>query len=312
MQPYKQVLSDLMINRWTDSTSLSYLYGWNKLQKYLNSIHPFTGQPIREIWCPLQEPLRQLAWLSFLLWLRQPKPAGAQVAHETARKIFVGVNAVYASSGRARIDFKGNYLFCEANRAWKLDTVPSALKTPVTIQDMATILSLANTDPLMVAICVFAWYSMARLSEVFSGTFGDVTELIIVVKIFLPKSKSDTARIGANLFVPSAIWQLIIQLLTVAGVNVFGSGRIFPTTAKTFRSWLKEHLPRVTGHSFRRGMAQHLFDCLVPLDTIKRKARWRSNAWQRYIDTTAQDVTIVTNFASGILPSVNLSHIIFH
>ena len=302
-----------MENRWADSTSTSYLYGWRKLQTYLDSYHPPSGQSVRMLWCPLVDPGREYAWLSFLLWLRRKKPLGAAVNHESARKILVGVNAVFKSSGHLVVDFKGFMLFNEANKAWALATIPSKMKTPVTLANMVFIVTLADTDPLMVAICIFTWYTMARLAEVFSCLWGNITDLAAVVKFFLPRSKTDTARRGANLYVPTAIWSFILQLLEKAGVDIHSScGRIFLSTPRKFRAWLKIRLPRATGHSFRRGKAQHLFDCLVPLDTIKRKGRWRSDAWMRYIDTTARDSVVVSSFALGILPAVELAHIVFH
>jgi hypothetical protein len=277
--------SQLMVNRWQGNTTRGYLYGWNKLVAFLDS---HTEQGIRRgsLWTPLAEPSRQGAWLAFLLWMRIQKPVGAGLAYETARKIFVGINAVVVSSGHPRIPFNSFFILVEARKSWKQYVVPSSHKTNITEENLTFLLSFADQYPLEVAISVFAFYTLARLGEAFATVWQATYRHPTFTRSFLNRSKADHDRRGVNLYVPPAIWDIILTLNPPPASH---TGPLFPMSISAFRKWLKMVLPRATGHSFRRGGAQHLFDSGLPLDLIRRKGRWASSAWRVYIATTARD-----------------------
>ena len=46
-----------------------------------------------------------------------------------------------------------------------------------------------------------------------------------------------------------------------------------------------------TGHSFRQGGAQSLFDAGVSIEDIKIFGRWRSDAFRRYIEMSLERVS---------------------
>lgn len=65
------------------------------------------------------------------------------------------------------------------------------------------------------------------------------------------------------------------------------SGKIRPLTKSRFMKrcneiWVKEGLPRSTGHEFRIGGTTHLLLSKVPPDVVKMMGRWSSDAFQRY------------------------------
>ena len=46
------------------------------------------------------------------------------------------------------------------------------------------------------------------------------------------------------------------------------------------------HTLRFSGHSFRRGGATFALHCGVPSDYIKLQGDWKSNAYERYLDSS--------------------------
>jgi hypothetical protein len=299
-----------MSHRYASSTNNSYLYGWKKLQLFLASRFDPNNphQTVGDIWSPFIEPARVPAWVAFLLFLRRPKSlGGAAITYGTARKCFTGINAVLSSMGLDFVPFSSFTLLVQAKKAWRLSSVPGAKKTNVTFDQLCYLYSLRAKFPLFVAISIYCWYTLARLGEAFSALKKFITMEPLLVRTFLPKTKSDFRRLGANLFMPTAAWSIISSRLTDHArtnptVPTSRQHHIFQCTRYAFTSWLTTYLPRATGHSFRRGAAQYLFDAGVDLSVIQRKGRWTSEAWRVYIDTTASDAYQVAAYLPAMFP----------
>lgn len=309
-------LQEVMQHRFKSSTNKNYLYGWKKLQLFLAHCSPGHPPP-SQFWCPISEPNRDHAWAAFFLWLRRKSPSGAGISYETARKCLPAISAQLQAMGQPDIDFASMPLLTNVRKAWKLSSVPGACKTNVSQSDLNHLISKSSSShPIFLAISIFCWYSLARLGEALSNIYTtDCEELADHTRIFLQNSKRGHHRYGAFLSLPSAAWQMILSLLKKTHrprKTGLQPARLFPIISRQkFTTWLKTALPRKTGHSFRRGGAQFLFDNGIPIPVIKRIGRWRSNAWRIYISTTQHDAkahAAVYKYTEGNkLPSVNLS-----
>jgi len=69
---------------------------------------------------------------------------------------------------------------------------------------------------------------------------------------------------------------------------------------------LRSHASRFTGHSFRRGGAQSLADAGVPINDIMIAGRWRSNAVNVYLSTSASMAIVqAAAFAGSLTRAAN-------
>ena len=295
-----------MASRFKVSTNANYSYSWNLLQKFLDARFP--GAPsARSQWSPYSEPNREHAWCSFLLWLRRSKlRGGAEVSYETARKCFPAINAHFQAMGFPPIPFDSFTLLHNIKKAWKNSSVKAPPKAGVTLSRLTDLIcNLGASYPLFCAISIFCWYGLARLGEVLHKiTWRDLTTHKQHVSFFLRESKCGHHKFGAFIHVPISAWNAILDLLDCTKHPRKLTDPIFPASRSAFVTWLKGAIPGHTGHSFRRGGAQWLFDAGVPLDTIQRIGRWRSNAWELYINTAARDASISSAAAEAGMPVV--------
>jgi hypothetical protein len=125
---------------------------------------------------------------------------------------------------------------------------------------------------------------LARVSEVHGLTWRQIRATATHTSAHLYVSKTDPFRKGSTIGVPADIWQLVLSLLP-PGPHPPGSPLFPGVTAAAIVAAVGGK-----GHSLRRGGAQALWDAGVSLAVIKRRARWRSDAWMAYIDFHARDL----------------------
>lgn len=276
-----------MANAYATDTTADYAYGWSLLGEYsqksqFNIFTSFADEG---------------AWLGYLMFLRLDK----KIAYTTARKTFSAIKAKARSIG-VNICFSEMPILSLARKAWARETLPTRFKAVVTPENLFTLLSLPG-DRNFVAVSVFLFYSLARQKEAFGLLWSQLIRPIPhqPVSFFLPNSKTDTFRRGATLSIPWSIWIRIAQILGVSPTAPPSlPTRIFPAVNRSnFSAWLKKHL-HLTGHSFRRGGAQYYWDIGVAPAVIKRKGRWRSEAWRLYIVTDQRDISHI----AALLPPI--------
>jgi hypothetical protein len=280
--------SALMENAYASETSADYSYGWGLLAEFSRQ----SGFNI------FRDGADQRAWIAYLLFLRLEK----RIAYSTARKTFSAIRAKARTLG-LDILFSDMPVLVLARKAWARETLPVRLKAIVTPENLSSLLAILGDDTF-VALSVFLFYTLGRQKEAFNLLWSHMLRPVPgqAVSFFLPSSKTDAFRRGATLSLPWDIWCVIAKRLGVSPTNPPSSpSRMFPATSRrTFSAWLKKHL-HLTGHSFRRGGAQFYWDLGVAPDVIKRKGRWRSEAWRLYIVTDQRDISEI----SKLLPPIS-------
>lgn len=118
------------------------------------------------------------------------------------------------------------------------------------------------------------------------------------MEFFLPRSKTDVSKMGVSILIAEAAdnvcairhMKLLLEQRPEspkAPLFRFVKGRAF--TKKRVMNALNLRLARLgiapgslTGHSFRRGAAQHAHEMQVPIQEIQHMGRWTSSAVERY------------------------------
>ena len=151
-------------------------------------------------------------------------------------------------------------------------------------------------DKECAAIAIFAFFAIARLSEVFDHGGVRWSRVTILENgdavIRLPQSKTDVWREGTDLVIPAKWWTTIIALLGDSDED-----KIFPRISRVaFLKWCQKFFTdKQAGHSFRRGGATHLWKLGVPLEVIKRKGRWVTDCVFLYVNTLVRDAESVAS-----------------
>ena len=193
---------------------------------------------------------------------------------------------------------------------------PKRSRLPVTVEllnQIANSLDMnIHNNRLFMAICAAATYGLLRLGEVISTSLSIPPPMLRShlritntnsFSIYLPKSKTD--QHGEGFFAtyvangkPSCPFSCIVaQYINRAPIQIKPSGPLFllANGVAPTKRWVIAQLQAVTarlglqhasftGHSFRRGGATSLAEAGVPDHLIKHLGRWRSAAFQLYID----------------------------
>ena len=206
------------------------------------------------------------------------------------------------------------YSTCMAFKAWRREERKHAMPTQkplVSFADLQSIIAEHGScigEPswprVLLAIAIFGFHALARLGELIPPKgerpphWSDISVSSAdgMVTLFLMRSKTDISKSGAPISVSADVFLTVCQLLG----NPRRVGPIFTLhgvspSRNRFTKWLgKAHVsigPTIrgeAGHSLRRGGAQFLWNNGLPLDVIQVKGRWRSSAWQRYINLNAR------------------------
>ena len=267
------------------ATRKGHLVGWRAIQEFLATPGPQGIGFLRHTWSPLSpSPDRRqedLMWTAFLVWLHHSRG----VKCETAVKYLGGCGSVLESLDNP-VDFGSFPVLSRYKKAWRKQeakcTTPVA-KAKASIDMVRRITSDPRIPAPVRAAIMLAFHSLARVGEIVYGIrWSDVQKGTLVTKILLLSSKTDPFRRGQFLVLPTSVWDDVVTILAPPSMkgNVFGD-----ISRKDIVLALGGQ-----GHSLRRGGAQFLWDSGFSLDAIKRRGRWRSDAWQAYIDTSVSDV----------------------
>jgi hypothetical protein len=168
----------------------------------------------------------------------------------------------------------------------------------------------SHKEQVLWALIVTAVQGLFRLGElVDSAEHGHLTWAsyrrcgATAAAIFLPNSKTDYMRRGIEIYLAQVEEQICAPpLLDALRSQATLSEPMFavngyPATRSMVLGFTAELLKRAgikssaTGHSFRQGGAQSLFDAGVSIEDIKIFGRWRSDAFRRYIEMSLERVS---------------------
>jgi integrase len=259
----------------------------NSFRKFA-SIHGISPDP-----CAHANVESEPVWIGYLLFCKK----SGNLIYESFRKYLSAIKSTCLSFS-CDILFANMPLLVALKKAWRrAEGPPQKRKVPVTFADI-TRLNLSggrrgSKVAVKKAMATFGFHTLARVKELTEIRFRNISILPTHVSIYLESSKTDPFGAGgAYLSISLAEWDLVTALLK-KNSNPNPHGHVFPVKANTFRDWMSNSWGNgITGHSLRRGGAQYLFDAGTPLEAIQQKGRWRSNAWQRYIDVSSRIVLV--------------------
>ena len=243
----------------------------------------------------------ELSWCAFVVWVIQRR----SIAAMTAQKYMNGIRHILAQMG-FRPSFHEMELLRELLRgARKQARRAPKRKLPISRRVVESICNQAGKEDLgMQGILQFGFFALARLAELVGtperGSWKPrVSDCSIegeTVSLAVPRSKTDIFREGVTLRASGAGVAKIMKAL-VHGRSA--SAPLFPSKSSgrailrgEFISWLRakgQLSPRYGGHSLRRGGACYYYARGMPLEVLKRKGRWRSDAWEAYVNTALRD-----------------------
>ena len=260
------------------------------------------GVKVGDVWDPSgRDTFAEDGWIALLMWLRRPKiRKGRGIKYDTARSYISGMCSVIALSTGTRPGISKMTRLAMAKKSWRKIAKPQRRKEGVTIEQIMAMLHKARNgnkrDKECAAIAIFAFFAIARLSEVFDHGGVRWSRVTILENgdavIRLPQSKTDVWREGTDLVIPAKWWTTITALLGDSDED-----KIFPRISRVaFLKWCQKFFTdKQAGHSFRRGGATHLWKLGVPLEVIKRKGRWVTDCVFLYVNTLVRDAESVAS-----------------
>ena len=288
-----------MIKVWSSNTVSGYKTGMGALRSFLSFPLP-SGCVVKDLWNPFDSGVNESGWIAFMLWLKRPKLRGGRgVTFDTAQAYLGGVCSVIAVVTGTRPSLAKMPLLVMAKKAWRRVSRPQRKKRGLTYTQLQAIIKRGQLgkkrDRVGAAITVLGYHGLLRLAEIFEE--GIAWENITVgddnVELWLPGSKTDVFREGSKATITRQVWDLIVDLLQVDPRTA--TGRLFCITRASYLKWLSHSLDDDQwGHSLRRGGAQHLFNCGVPVEVIKRRGRWVSDCVYRYLHCENSDARVVS------------------
>lgn len=246
--------------------------------------------------------------MAFIAWLADYR----RVRMTTGRHYLYGIQSLLIEAGH-HVPILRFKLVRRALKAWGRREGPSPTqpKVPITA---ATLRAAApffskrhHHDRVIWAMVTLGVYGLLRCGEMTVDTFEpsrfprfsdwSVHENGTVGRFRLPSSKSDMFHHGTFIYVGAnnsescpvtALHSLVLlaPFKWTAASPLFSFDGIHPVTRSTFLNRVRKLFAKViptavSGHSFRRGGAQSLYDAGVPLDTIRDMGRWKSDMVMR-------------------------------
>ena len=276
---------DLMEDRYAQETWRSYSSATNLFSKFAKRFK--LSKSIYDYGSETDQPV----WVAFVLYAKRKR----KVLRDTVRKYLSAYRSMAANIG-VNLDFPRMPVLRAVMKAWKRQDVGKPLKVPVTAADLKALHAKASAlGRNYVAMAHFCYYTLARVKEAAAVTWDDVTEYKERVTFRLKRTKTDPfGEETTVLSMSSESWKQVKDILR--SQNRQNKGSIFNVPkAEAFRSWIKKCLSeggKKTGHSLRRGGAQALFDAGHEIEMIRIKGRWRSRAFERYIDFSSRHISI--------------------
>jgi hypothetical protein len=295
------------------STSRSYRIGFEAFLAFRFS-SAATGRQVESEWSLVRDPNNEAAWCAFVLHLKVIR----RVKSDTARKYLAGARYCLLAEG-IQVVFKDMAILKLVLKSWKKEEGPALRKKKILWRDITAILNLKPDSSVMAkrkwndmcALIVVGFKGLARLGEI-TGAFAPRVKSVVHTKsgawlIKIDRSKGDPFCQGAVISISGhaadAALKHAMHNKRPSDYLFAGSSLSQPILREEFITWLKSSLARVgnkqahevSGHSLRRGGAQHLWDAGMPLEELKRKGRWASDAFRVYINTQIRDEAAVVN-----------------
>jgi integrase len=262
-----------MKNRYASSTKKSYRSAFSNFIRFAGE-HRISSDPAS--YATVES---QAVWVAFLLWLRR-----RNVKYDSARKYLSAIKSVLQTYGLV-LPFHHMALLDSVRKGWRRGDRPPAKKVPMTREQVDYI--FAHDTSIFATAALVGFESLARLAELVSLKWKNVDIRQEVVILHLDRAKTDPfGTEGQFLSISRTTWDTVMLRLKKGRP----AERIFAFSKGQFQHWIAAH--GLTGHSMRRGGAQFLYDCGFPLDQIKSKGRWRSNAVFRYLDLSAESIVM--------------------
>ena len=274
---------ELLRHRYAPGTRPSY-------SSALNSFNIFCAaydlQPGPERYCDMVYQPVFCAWLMYL----KEKP----VIFETARKYFAAVKSQTQCLGVV-LPFSDMPVLVALQKSWKRQENPPPLKIALS---EAIIEAIADkyryTEPMFVAAMIFAFRTLARISEVLALKWLSELNRPQHKAFRLTRAKTDPfGEEGQILALKEEEWTMVKELLPRSR-----RGQVFPLKRTPFMNWLKDAATNIAPNfmsnqvgkdiSLRRSGAQSLYNAGHSLPMVREKGRWKGESWRRYIDTSTR------------------------
>lgn len=273
--------------------------------------------------------------MAFIAWLADFR----KLRQSSGRHYLYGIQSLLLEAGY-HVPILRFKLVRRALKAWARREGPSDTrpKLPVTAALLTDVVRYnpprQHSDRVIWAMMTLGVYGLLRCGEltldIFDSShfprFNDwsLHENCSIGRFRLIISKSDTSSQGTFIYVssnnsptcPVAAMQAMILLSPFTwspSSPLFSFDGIHPLSRAVFLSRVRKLLGSVTsssiisGHSFRRGGAQSLYDAGVPLTTIRDIGRWKSDiVMKRYYGFSAErlrelSTSVATSASSRLL-----------
>lgn len=285
--------------------------------------------------CDIYQPSvhnHELLWVAFIAWLADHR----NIRMTTGRHYLFGIQSLLVEAGH-HVPILRFKLVRRALKAWGKREGPTTThsKLPVTVAVLrASVSSFSkrhHEDRVIWAMATLGVYGLLRCGEMTVDSFEpsryprfsdwSLHEHGTVGRFRLPTSKSDVLHQGTYIYVgvnasetcPVTAMRSMILLapfMWTTASPLFSFNGIHPVTRSAFLKKVRNHfnatLPSstVSGHSFRRGGAQSLYDAGVPLETIRDIGRWKSDlVMRRYYGFSVEKLRSISASAATAAPS---------
>ena len=262
-------------------------------------------------------PLRptEEAFSFYVAWAQsRPNP----LKYQTVQKYLAGIRSVLLGEGITFTPWAEMPILHRILRGWKKMTYAADARPrlPITVDILKQILPLLDlskpNDRTLAAAMATAVYGLLRCGEVSAKTKkaaryprrGDLTGDAVRKNLKITASKGDIFSEGVNVQISAngdatCPIKLLDRMLSeskkrdaAAPLFVFDDKPLTRSVwiAETRRLLAKARFdPSLySGHSFRKGGAQSLFDAGVSRHIIQTLGRWKSNSFQLYIKLTVE------------------------
>lgn len=285
--------------------------------------------------CDIYDPAihnQELLWVAFIAWLADHR----QVRMSTGKHYLFGIQSLLLEAGH-HVPILRFKQVRRALKAWGKREGPSTTrpKLPITtslLRSAAPSFSKHNHhDRVIWAMVTLGVYGLLRCGELVSDAFDpshfprfrhwSLLEGGTIGRFHLALSKSDVFSHGTYVYVaanfsdtcPVTAVQAMVLLAPFKWYPespLFTFDGIHPLSRSIFLSNVRKLFGPITspldisGHSFRRGGAQSLYDAGVPIQTIRNIGRWKSDiVMQRYYGLSTDKLRSISSAAASSFPS---------
>lgn len=270
--------------------------------------------------------------MAFVAWLADHR----KVRQTTGRHYLYGIQSLLMEAGY-HVPILRFKLVRRALKAWARREGPSVThpKLPVTVAVLNAAFIRApprcHHDRVIWAMMLLGAYGLLRCGELTVDTFDkshfprfsdwSLLEQGTIGRYHLSSSKSDTTSQGTYIYVsangshtcPITAVNAMVSLAPFSfsvSSPLFSFDGMHPISRSTFLTNVKKLLTpfsssgTVSGHSFRRGGAQSLYDAGVPLSTIRDIGRWKSDiVMKRYYGFSAERLKELSASVAAAAPT---------